>query len=186
MKYKPANDVSCPQDTKLLQYVGDNTDHKISTIGGKNTHHGLGSISVANGNFGDISFQRKAISRDKKESWSSNASNRGIPIKSDHHQDTPILSKVILKPTIDNCAMIQPSFIDLLWNTSYIFKPFPHSWSSYMSKVFSNEVQPKSIVTMLLINLHATNMNALYSLFSFIKLDVVNAITFDQPLYVKT
>ena len=55
-----------------------------------------------------------------------------------------------------------------------------------MSKVFSNEVQPKSIVTMLLINLHATNMNALYSLFSFIKLDVVNAITFDQLLYVKT
>ena len=44
MNYEPANDVAYPQDTNLLQYVGDNTDHNISTIGGKNTHHGLSSI----------------------------------------------------------------------------------------------------------------------------------------------
>ena len=43
-----------------------------------------------------------------------------------------------------------------------------------------------------IINLHATDMNALYSLLSFIsdqcrKRNVVNppAVTFDQPLYVK-
>ena len=75
----------------------------------------------------------------------------------------------------------------------HVFKALPPSWSGYMSKVSSNEVLPKSIVTMLpIINLHATDMNALYSLLSFIsdqcrKRNVVNppAVTFDQPWYVK-
>ena len=113
---------------------------------------------------GEISFQRKAFQRDKKENWSSIRSNDGIPIKSYHHPDgIPTLSKVILKPIIGNCAVIQPSFIDLVWNTSYVLKALPASWSGYMSKVSSNEVLPKSIVTMLpIINLHTTDMNALF------------------------
>ena len=193
MKHDSANQVACPQGTTFLQYTGDKTDRNISAIDGKNTHHGLGSISVANGNFGEISFQKKAPPRGKNEHWSSIASNEGIPIKSNHHPDTPALSKVILQPVMVNCAMIQPNFIDRLWNTSYVFKAFPPSWSSHMSKVSSNEVLPKSTVAMLpIIKLHATAMNALYSLLWFIsyqcrKLNVVNppAVTFDQPLYVK-
>ena len=94
--------------------VGDNTNHDKSTTDGKNTHHGLGSISIANGNFGQISLKRKALPRDKKENWSSITSNQGIIIKSYHHPDTPALSKVSLKTIIGNCSMIQPSFINLL------------------------------------------------------------------------
>ena len=131
--------------------------------------------------------------RDKKENWLSIASNEAFPIKLYHHPVTPALSKFILKPIIGNCAMIQYSFIDFLWNTSYVLKALTPIWFDYMSKVSSNEVLPKSIVTMLpIINLHATDMNALYSLLSFIsdqcrKRNVVNppAVTFDQPLYVK-
>lgn len=64
--------------------------------------------------------------------------------------------------------MIQPSLIDLLWNTSYVFKTLPPCWSGYMSKVSSNEVLQKSIAIMLpIINFHATDMNALYSFLSF-------------------
>ena len=192
MKHDSANDVACPQGATFLQYVEDNTDHNTSTIDGKNTHHRLRSISIANGNFGEISFQRKALLRDK-ENWLLITSNKGIPIKSYHHPDTPALSKVLLKPIIGNCSMIQASFIDLLWNTSYFFKSLPPSWSGYMSKVSSNDVPPKSIVTMPpIINLHATDMNALYSLLSFIpdqskNLHVANPpnVTFNQPLYVK-
>ena len=69
----------------------------------------------------------------------------------------------------------------------------PPSWSGNMSKVSSNDFLPKSFVTMLLIlNLHATDMNALYAILSFISdqsknLDVVNhpTVTFDHTLYVK-
>ena len=149
MKHDSANDVASLQRTTFLQYVGDNTGHNTSTIDGKNTYHGLGSILITNGNFGEISFQRKALPCDKKENWSSITSNQGNPIKSHHHTDTPALRKVLLKPIIGNCSMIQPSFIDLLWNKSYAFKSLPPSWSSYMSKVSSNDVLPKSVVTML-------------------------------------
>ena len=89
--------------------------------------------------------------------------------------------------------MIQPSFIDLLWNTSYAFKSLLPSCSGYMSKLSSNDVIPKSIVTMLpIISLDATDMNALSSRLSFISdqsknVDLVNppTVTFDQPLNVK-
>ena len=143
MKHDSANDVACPQGTTFLQYVGDNTDHNTSTINGKNTHRGLGSILIAKGNFVEISFQRKALLHHKKENWSSITSNQGIPIKLYHHPDTSALSKVLLKPIIGNCSMIHPSFIDLLCNTSYVFKSLPPSWSGYMSKVSSNDVLPK-------------------------------------------
>ena len=81
--------------------------------------------------------------------------------------------------------MIQPSFIDLLWNTSYAFKSLLPSCSGYMSKLSSNDVIPKSIVTMLPII-------TLSSRLSFISdqsknVDLVNppTVTFDQPLNVK-
>ena len=168
-------------------------DHNASTTDGENTHYGLGSISIVNGNFGEISLQGKALPRDKKENWSSVTSNQGIPIKPYHHPDTPALSKLLLKPIIGNCSMIQPSFIYLLWNTSYVFKSLPPSCSGYMSKLSNNDVIPKSIVTMLpIISLDATDMNALSSLLSFISdqsknVDLVNppTVTFDQPLNVK-
>ena len=162
-------------------------DHNAFTIDGKNTHYGLGSISIVNGNFGEISLQRKALPRDKKGNWLSVTSNQGIPIKPYHHPDTPALSKLLLKPIIGNCSMIQPSFIYLLWNTSYVFKSLPPSCPGY------NDVIPKSIGTMLpIISLDATDMNAFSSLLSFISdqsknVDLVNppTVTFDQPLNVK-
>ena len=81
MKHVSTNDITCAQVTTFLQYIGDNTDHNISTIDGKNAYHGLPSISVANRNFRKISVQRKVLPRDKKENWSSIASNEGIPNK---------------------------------------------------------------------------------------------------------
>ena len=93
MKHDSANDVACSQGATFLQYVEDNTDHNTSTIDGKNTHHRLRSISIANGNFGEISFQRKALLRDK-ENWLLITSNKGILIKSHHHPDTPALSSL--------------------------------------------------------------------------------------------
>ena len=122
MKRDSVNDVSCPQGTIFPQYVSDNTDHNTSSIDGKYTHDGLGFISIANGNFGEISLQRKTLLRDKKENWSSITPNQGIPIKSYHQQDTPALINVLLKPIIGRCSMMQPSFFDFLWNTSYVFK----------------------------------------------------------------
>lgn len=84
--------------------------------------------------------------------------------------------------------------MDILWNCAYIFnKPTPSpSWSGYMSSVVKAGPQTKSIVTMLpIINLSATDLNALYSLLTFLteqssKLNLpMPAVTFDQPLYIK-
>lgn len=55
MKHVFSNDVTCPQGTTFLQYVGENTNYIVFTIDGENTHHGLGSTSIANGNFGETS-----------------------------------------------------------------------------------------------------------------------------------
>ena len=111
------------------------------------------------------------------------ASNERIPITLHHHSDTADLSKVILKPVIGNCAMIQFSSINLLSNTLYILQPFPPSLHGYMSKVPNNEVLPKSIVRI------AAEMNTLCSLLSFIsdkcrKPNIVDppALTVNQPV----
>ncbi|XP_065650661.1 uncharacterized protein LOC136078782 [Hydra vulgaris] len=65
VKHDKINDILCPEGTTSIQFVGDNTDHDLATIDGKNTHHGLGSISIANGNFIENS-NKKRLPRDKK------------------------------------------------------------------------------------------------------------------------
>ena len=161
MKHDPAIGVVCPHGTTFLQFVGDNTDHDVATIDGKNTHHGLGSIAIANGAFSETNLQIKALPRDSKEKCSTIVTNEGIPIKQYHSPDMTALGRTILKPIALTSAIIIP-IIDLLWNCSYFFKSAPPSWSGCMSLVSSNDPLPKSIVTMLpVINLHATDMNAL-------------------------
>ena len=75
----------------FLQFVGDNTDHNINTIDGKNTHHRLGSIVVVNGNLSTESIQRKAVPRNKKQSWSNVDFNEGIQIREYIAPDKPAL-----------------------------------------------------------------------------------------------
>ena len=83
-------------------------------------------------------------------------------------------------------------YIDLLWASSYIFKSMCPSWSGYMSASFNDQPLPKSSVTMLpIIDLHATDPSALYSLLLYLidqsnKLNIqVACVTFDQQLYIK-
>ena len=84
-------------------------------------------------------------------------------------------------------------FVDLLWSTRNIFKHSCPGWSGCMSsKVNDDKILPKSYVSMLpIIDLHATDNTALYSLLSFLeeqykKLNVPTAcVTFDQQLYIK-
>ena len=193
MAHDSVDEVVCPLGTTFMQYVGDNTDHDIVTVDGKNTHHGLGSIAIANGVFADINNQRRPLPRDRKKKWSEIVLNEGIQIKQYHSPDTTALEGTILKPVTRSCAVIHPRFIDLLWNCSYCFKSLSPSWSVYMSLVSSNQPLPTSVVTMLpIIDLHATDPTALYSLLCFIsnqcsKLNVPTppSVTFDQPLYVK-
>jgi len=87
---------------------------------------------------------------------------------------------------------IEFRLIDLLWTSSYLFKSMCPSWSGYMSSSFNGQVSPKSRVSMLpIIDLHATDPTALYSLLLFLKeqckkLNIkVPCITFDQQLYIK-
>ena len=84
-------------------------------------------------------------------------------------------------------------FVDLLWSTGYIFKDSCPSWSGYMSsKVNDDKVLRKSYVSVLpIIDLHATDTTALYSLLSLLKeqckkLNVPMAcVTFDPSRLMK-
>ena len=62
-------------------------------------------------------------------------------------------------------------FVDLRWNTGYIFKDLCTSWSGYKSsKVNHDKVLRKSYVSVLpIIDLHATGNTTLYSLLSFLE-----------------
>ena len=70
-----------PLNITFLQFVGDHTDHNINTIDDKNMHHGFGSILVAQGNFSSESKKRKAVPRNKKQSWSTVDLKEGILIR---------------------------------------------------------------------------------------------------------
>lgn len=67
VKHDRIEEVICPQETALLQYVGDNTDHNLATLDGKSTSHVLGSIAIAIGEFSHRKIGRTAVPRDKKE-----------------------------------------------------------------------------------------------------------------------
>jgi len=190
VKHDDINNVISPLETEWLQYVGDNTDHDIATVDGKNTHHGLGAIAIANGKFSNTRIHRTALPRDKKQTWTEITSNKGIEVKQYDPTGIPVLKTTIMEPVIQE--LLQYQYMDILWNCAYIFnKPTP-SWSGYMSSVVKAGPQTKSIVTMLpIINLSATDLNALYSLLTFVTEQSskhnlpMPAITFDQPLYIK-
>ena len=83
-------------------------------------------------------------------------------------------------------------FVDLLWSSSYLFKKMCPSWSGYMSSTTKGKALPKSHISMLpIIDLHATDPTALYSLLLFLseqctKLKIkIPCVTFDQQLYIK-
>ena len=78
-------------------------------------------------------------------------------------------------------------FLDLLLGTSYIFKPITASWSGYMSSIAKTQNKEKSVLSMLpMINLHATDSTALYSLLLFLEKQFqklgsgILVVTFDQ------
>nr|XP_047140552.1 uncharacterized protein LOC124815795 [Hydra vulgaris] len=190
VKHDTIDEIISGEGTSFLQFVADNTDYDIATVDGKNTHHGLGSIAIANGKFTDVSFKRNKIPRDKKELWSNNKSNDGIMIRQYYIPDIPSLTKTIFKPVIQE--KIQARFIDLLWNIGYLFKNPCPSGPGYMSSATNNIVKHKSNIAILpVIDLHATNLTALYSLLCFIidhskKVNItMPSIKFDQQLYIK-
>ena len=90
-------------------------------------------------------------------------------------------------------SILHDCSIDILWNCAHVLNKSCPNWSGYMSSLKTNDHPPtKSVTTTLpVINLHATDTTALYSLLAFVtdqssKLNVPTpSTTFDQPLYVK-
>ncbi|XP_057301367.1 uncharacterized protein LOC130635869 [Hydractinia symbiolongicarpus] len=98
IKHDTSNEVVCPEGTTFLQFVSDNTDHDLATLDGKQTHHGLGSLAVANGNFGAQRLPTRRIPREKKENWSNIQGNKGIEIHEYLEPEVPALAKTVMKP----------------------------------------------------------------------------------------
>ena len=176
----------------FFQFVGDNTDHDLNTIDGKGTHHGLGSIVVTNGMFGNVNLNRTMtrIVRSKKQNWSSLPNNEGIPILS-YERNPSVLKITKLEPLIQGFHQDYHSK-DLVWIYNRLCKNSCPNWAGFMSSFTNTEVKSASVVTLLpIIDLHATDPTALYSLLTFISSQTVRldlpatTVTFDQPLYIK-
>ena len=82
-------------------------------------------------------------------------------------------------------------FTDVLWNTRYVFKDMWPSWSGHMSRVTNTAILEESHISLLpIIDLHATDPSALYSLLLFVTEQCKNlnvdmpCVTFDHQLYV--
>ena len=100
VKQDKTNEIICPNGASFLQFVSDNTDHNLATLDGQNTHHGLGTVAIANGKFSNCSIQRQKIPRDNVEKWLDIKSNNGIKIVHYYTPNIPVLTKVVLQPTI--------------------------------------------------------------------------------------
>ena len=86
----------------------------------------------------------------------------------------------------------KPISTDLLWLCTKMLKSKVSNWAGFMSSFKNSSNNNESAVAMLpIIDLHATDYNALHSLLNFIseqsaRLDVPEtSVTFDQPLYIK-
>ena len=185
MRHDATKKVICRYEITFLQLVGDNTDHDLANVNGKNMHHGLGSIAIANGKFSNSKFIWQAVLHDKKQTWSDIASNKGIEIKQYNSPDVAALARTIMwqvsQSILHDCS---------IGICAHVFNKSCLNWSGYMSSLKRHDHPlTKSVITV--INLHATDTTALYSLLSFVtdqssKLNVPTpSITFDQPLYVK-
>ena len=171
-------------------FVGDNTDHDLATMDGKNTHHGLGSIAISNGHFSGFRTLRRPLPRDEKVAWSQFEGNSGIPIKSYKHPNQMSLKLTTMSPC--DPTTHESRFLYMLSGISRSLSDKSCNWAGYMSELCVGPTLERSVVSVLpIINLPSTDMNALYSLLSFVtneasKLNIPTpTITFDQPLYVK-
>ena len=127
----------------------------------------------------------------RSKNWSDIAPNKGIELKQYNSPDVPALARAIMRSVSQ--SILHDYCIDILWICAHVFNKSCPNWSGYMSSLKINDHPlTKSVITMLpVINLHATDTTALYSLLSFVtdqssKINVPTPpITFDQPLYVK-
>ena len=184
------DNVLLSQKGEFIQYVGDNTDHDINTIDGKNTHHGLGSIIISNGSFGNQPIERNRVPRLSKQNWSTVTNNEGIPIL-EFSGTGDVLRRTRIE-TLSEIDEWKPNACDLLWICARNLKSNIPNWSGFMSGFTLGTNTKVSGVCMLpIIDLHATDPNALFSLLSFISKQCQRvqisetAVTFDQPLYIK-
>ena len=102
VKHDKTDAIICSERTSSLQFVSDNTDHDLATLGGQNTHHGLGTIAIANGKFSNCSSQEQKIHRDKLEKWLDIKSNNGIKIVQYYTPNIPALTKIALQNNSGN------------------------------------------------------------------------------------
>ena len=190
VRFEKADDVMKLMTGDFIQYVGDNTDHDINTIDGKNTHHGLGSIAVSNGRFGFDPTRRPCVPRMRRASWTTVPNNEGIPILD--YGDTPSCLRVTHLRNLKSLEKHKPKSSNLLWICNKMLRNNVPNWAGFMSCFRSSRNNDESAVAMLpIIDLHATDYNALYSLLNFISKQCTRlgmpetAVTFDQPLYIK-
>ena len=105
MKQDKTDAIICSERTSPLQFVSDNTDHNLATLGGQNTHHGLSTIAIANGKFSNCSSQQQKIHRDKLEKWLDIKSNNGIKIVQYYTPNIPALTKIALQNNSGNALI---------------------------------------------------------------------------------
>ena len=107
----------CSEGKSFLQFVSDNTDHDLATLGGKQTHHELGLLAIANRNSSSFTLPSQRTPRKKKENWSNTQSNKEITFHQYLESEIPALATTILRPIISQAN----EFTIIFLNKSFYF-----------------------------------------------------------------
>ena len=122
------------------------------------------------------------------------AKNKGIPIVSFVRTESSRFSSLSYKPLVElqfPHTFPKDMSLNLLWHSTYFFKPYCPSWIVYMQDISHGNLPGKSKITMLPIDLNPSDETCMYSTLMFMinqaaRLNITTpCITFDQPLWLK-
>ena len=178
------------EDNSFIDFIADNVDHNLNTLGSKRTFHGMGVIAAITAN-GDIPDD-VIISRPKKLIPVKVIANKGIPIQ--YYDETKnLLDYVKLKPRRELLlpyTRIQSVVLDQLWAASTFNRKAMQS--GFMQNISQGVHEgQKKIAILPIMDLNPSDYLCIYSTLLFVQdqarqLDIkTTCLTFDQLLWQK-
>ena len=178
------------EDNSFIDFIADNVDHNLNTLGSKRTFHGMGVIAAITAN-GDIP-DNVIISRPKKLIPVKVIANKGIPIQ--YYDETKnLLDYVKLKPRRELLlpyTRIQSVVLDQLWAASTLNRKAMQS--GFMQNISQGVHEgQKKIAILPIMDFNPSDYLCIYSTLLFVQdqarqLDIkTTCLTFDQLLWQK-
>ena len=170
-----------------IQFVADNVDHDIATIKCHGTFHGMGMVAIIT----PECLEAKHICRHVKVTAEDILRVGKVNIRYFTSQHTGKLPHTYME--LSAMEVTDPtSYIDVLWETSFLTRPTKPAWSGMMQTVHQSSSHPgkSSVLFLPMIDMSSGDMSCIYSTLHYVcwqarLYGVTPIVTFDQPLYWK-